>query len=73
MKFILPFPTVFQHGDVIISLGTSDTFMMWLDNPTPKTEGHVFVNPVDNDAYMAMLWYGVCDGRFPLKCISFWT
>lgn len=39
-----------------MSLGTSDTFMMWLDNPTPKTEGHVFVNPVDNNAYMAMLW-----------------
>lgn len=46
-----------RHGDVIVSLGTSDTFMMWLDNPTPKTEGHVFVNPVDNDAYMAMLCY----------------
>nr|XP_039267445.1 xylulose kinase-like [Styela clava] len=45
------------RGDVIISLGTSDTFMLWLDDPKPKTEGHVFVNPVDDNSYMGLLCY----------------
>ena len=45
-----------QKGDVVVSLGTSDTLIVWLDSPKPALEGHVFVNPVDNDAYMALLW-----------------
>lgn len=48
---------VLQKGDVAISLGTSDTVFLWLgENPTPALEGHVFCNPVDPDAYMALLW-----------------
>ena len=40
-----------------ISLGSSDTLFMWIDKARPQLMGHVFVNPVDENAYMAMLWY----------------
>ena len=40
-----------------ISLGSSDTLFMWIDKASPQLMGHVFVNPVDENAYMAMLWY----------------
>ena len=30
---------------------------MWIDKARPQLMGHVFVNPVDENAYMAMLWY----------------
>ena len=43
-----------------VSLGSSDTLFMWIDRARPQLMGHVFVNPVDKDAYMAMLWYVVC-------------
>lgn len=38
-----------------ISLGTSDTIMMGLDEPTQQEEGHVFVHPTDI-GFMGMLW-----------------
>ena len=41
------------------SLGTSDTVFLWLDEPRPQLVGHVLINPVDSDAYMALLWYSV--------------
>ncbi|XP_069179446.1 xylulose kinase-like [Procambarus clarkii] len=44
-------------GDVAVSLGTSDTLFLWLDSPTPQLEGHVLVNPVDSEAYMALLCF----------------
>lgn len=44
-------------GDVAVSLGTSDTLFLWLDKPKPQLEGHIFVNPVDKDAYMALLCF----------------
>lgn len=45
------------RGDVVVSLGTSDTLFLWPDaQPTPQTEGHVFINPVDSTSYMALLW-----------------
>lgn len=37
-----------DKGDVAISLGTSDTLMLWLETPSPALEGHIFVNPVDS-------------------------
>ncbi|XP_068209917.1 xylulose kinase-like [Palaemon carinicauda] len=46
-----------KKGDVAVSLGTSDTVFLWLDTPTPKLEGHVFVNPVNSQAYMALLCF----------------
>ena len=43
-------------GDVAISLGTSDTEFGSLLEPQPSgVEGHIFVNPVDPEAYMAMV------------------
>lgn len=45
-------------GDIAISLGTSDTVFGFLETPKPSAEeGHVFVNPVDPDAYMALLCF----------------
>jgi xylulokinase len=45
-----------KAGDVAISLGTSDTMFGSLAVPKPSaTEGHIFANPVDPKAYMAMI------------------
>lgn len=46
-----------QHpGNVAISLGTSDTMFGSASNPVPSgSEGHVFVSPIDPDAYMVMI------------------
>lgn len=39
-----------------VSLGTSDTLFLWLQEPRPALEGHIFCNPVDSQHYMALLW-----------------
>lgn len=39
-----------------VSLGTSDTVFLWVQQPRPALEGHVLCNPVDWKAYMALLW-----------------
>lgn len=39
-----------------VSLGTSDTLFLWLQEPVPALEGHIFCNPVDPQHYMALLW-----------------
>lgn len=41
-----------------ISLGTSDTIMMGLDEPTKLQEGHVLVHPTDG-GFMGLLWYAL--------------
>lgn len=48
-----------QHpGDIAISLGTSDTVFGSLADPAPsESEGHIFVNPIDPNAYMALVCY----------------
>ncbi|KAL5475909.1 hypothetical protein EMCRGX_G025787 [Ephydatia muelleri] len=46
-----------QPGDIAISLGTSDTAFVWIDQARPQLLGHVFVNPVDHHSFMAMLCY----------------
>ena len=47
-----------KPGDIAISLGTSYTVFGFLRDAQPSaTEGHVFVNPVDPSAYMAMVCY----------------
>jgi len=47
-----------RPGDVAISLGTSDTVFGSLAVPAPSaSEGHIFVNPVDYAAYMALVCY----------------
>ena len=63
-----------QRGDIAISLGTSDTIFVWLQQfkgkfsesdsrggDRKKSEhnqilGHIFPNPVDRDAFMALIW-----------------
>lgn len=46
-----------QPGDVAVSLGTSDTVFLWLQQPRPALEGHVFCNPVEQQEYMALLCF----------------
>ncbi|KAM6900745.1 xylulose kinase [Xenentodon cancila] len=46
-----------QQGDVAVSLGTSDTVFLWIQEPQPALEGHIFCNPVDLQAYMALLCF----------------
>ena len=43
--------------DIAVSLGGSDVLFLWLKKPIARTEGHVFVNPVDTSAYMALLCF----------------
>ena len=63
-----------QRGDIAISLGTSDTIFVWLEQfkgnlsesdsrgeDLKKSEheqilGHIFPNPVDRGAFMALIW-----------------
>jgi len=46
-----------KEGDIGLSLGTSDTVFVWLKDPQPQLTGHVWPNPVDENAYMALLCY----------------
>ncbi|XP_012590318.1 PREDICTED: xylulose kinase isoform X4 [Condylura cristata] len=46
-----------EEGDIAVSLGTSDTLFLWLQEPTPALEGHIFCNPVDAQHYMALLCF----------------
>nr|XP_018903018.1 PREDICTED: xylulose kinase [Bemisia tabaci] len=46
-----------KKNDVAISLGTSDTLFLWLDKPVTLPDGHVLVNPVDENAYMILLCF----------------
>jgi len=46
-----------KEGDIGLSLGTSDTVFVWLKEPVPQLTGHVWPNPVDENAYMALLCY----------------
>ncbi|XP_072110205.1 xylulose kinase isoform X3 [Mobula birostris] len=46
-----------QQGDIAVSLGTSDTVFLWIQDPTPTLQGHIFCNPVDRDAYMALICF----------------
>lgn len=45
-----------KEGDIACSLGTSDTLFLWLNKPKTALEGHTFFNPLDDEAYMALLW-----------------
>ncbi|XP_051538537.1 xylulose kinase [Myxocyprinus asiaticus] len=46
-----------QEGDIAVSLGTSDTVFLWIKDPKPTLEGHIFCNPVDCSAYMALICF----------------
>lgn len=42
---------------IAVSLGTSDTAFLWLKEPKLVLDGHVLCNPVDQNAYMALLCF----------------
>ncbi|XP_003492243.1 xylulose kinase [Bombus impatiens] len=46
-----------KEGDIACSLGTSDTLFLWLNKPKTALEGHIFCNPLDDNAYMALLCF----------------
>ncbi|KAK3551898.1 hypothetical protein QTP70_031558 [Hemibagrus guttatus] len=63
-------PILFQHDNAPVhkassmntrtaevSLGTSDTVFLWIKEPRPMVEGHIFCNPVDCLSYMALICY----------------
>ncbi|CAG5119473.1 unnamed protein product [Candidula unifasciata] len=43
-----------EKGDVIVSLGTSDTVFLWLTKPTPGLSGHIFANPLNRDDFISL-------------------
>ncbi|KAK3793664.1 hypothetical protein RRG08_041274, partial [Elysia crispata] len=43
-----------EQGDVVVSLGTSDTVFLWLTKPTPGLSGHIFANPINQDDFMSL-------------------
>ncbi|KAK2575698.1 hypothetical protein KPH14_012088 [Odynerus spinipes] len=46
-----------KQGDIACSLGTSDTLFLWLDEPKTVTDGHILCNPIEDEAYMALLCF----------------
>nr|CAH7728631.1 unnamed protein product [Callosobruchus chinensis] len=44
-----------NEGWIAVSLGTSDTVFLWLKEPKVVLDGNVLCNPMDKNAYMAML------------------
>ena len=44
-------------GEVAISLGTSDTVFLSLEEGTGGLLGHVLCNPVDSSLFMGLIWY----------------
>ncbi|KAF5273037.1 hypothetical protein FQR65_LT04779 [Abscondita terminalis] len=46
-----------NQGWVAISLGTSDTVFLWLNEPRVVLDGHIFCNPVNKDAYIGLLCF----------------
>ncbi|KAB0790713.1 hypothetical protein PPYR_14841 [Photinus pyralis] len=44
-------------GWLAVSLGTSDTVFLWLQEPHVVIDGHIFCNPIDKDAYLGLLCF----------------
>uniref|UniRef100_T1J0E2 Xylulose kinase n=1 Tax=Strigamia maritima TaxID=126957 RepID=T1J0E2_STRMM len=57
-----------QPGDLVISLGTSDTLMFVTNSPVPTTEGHVICSPIHVDSFYVMLCFQ--NGSFVRERIS---
>lgn len=45
-----------NEGWIAVSLGTSDTVFLWLKEPKLVLDGHILCNPVNPDAFLALLW-----------------
>ncbi|XP_047358248.1 xylulose kinase isoform X4 [Vespa velutina] len=46
-----------KKGDIACSLGTSDTLFLWLNEPKTAINGHILCNPIEDEAYMALLCF----------------
>lgn len=46
-----------DHGELFISLGTSDTAVFPLDKPSVTLNGHVLCNPIDDNSYIGMICF----------------
>ncbi|CAG8502127.1 13233_t:CDS:2 [Ambispora leptoticha] len=46
-----------ESGDIVISLGTSDTVLLLTNQADPNTESHTLCHPIDPNTYISMLCY----------------
>lgn len=46
-----------NKDDIAISLGTSDTAFLWLTDPKPSLDGHILINPLDENSYMGLICF----------------
>lgn len=46
-----------REGDVAVSLGTSDTVFLVLNDPKPDLNGHILCNPIDEKIHMALICF----------------
>ncbi|RWS05298.1 xylulose kinase-like protein [Dinothrombium tinctorium] len=49
--------TCLSESDMAVSLGTSDTAFVWLKHATPTLNGHIFINPLNENEYMGMICF----------------
>jgi xylulokinase len=45
------------EGDIAVSLGTSDTVILWLNNSKPTIDGHILCNPIDEKTHMGLICF----------------
>lgn len=60
-------------NELFLSLGTSDTSCFWIDEPSPRINGHVLRNPIDPSKYMGLVCYkngSLTRERIRDKCAS---
>lgn len=46
-----------REGDIMVSLGSSDTVFLWIPTATPGLHGHIFVNPLDQNTFMGLVCF----------------
>ncbi|XP_036143451.1 xylulose kinase isoform X2 [Monomorium pharaonis] len=46
-----------KEGDIACSLGTTDALMLWLNEPKIITDGNILCNPIDDQAYIALIGF----------------
>lgn len=46
-----------NQNDIAVSLGTSDTVIMWLKNATPTLNSHILINPIDSNDYLGLVCF----------------
>ncbi|CAG2163458.1 unnamed protein product [Oppiella nova] len=46
-----------RKDDIAVSLGTSDTVFLRLNQPKPALDGHILCNPLDESSYMGLICF----------------